>query len=62
MTSVQKPAFAGCPHCGGMHFNGSTCPRISAIEYWPDGTIKRVEYHPAAANPVISTHTGGVTP
>lgn len=33
-----------CPHCGMIH--QSTCPRIKAIEYHPDGiTVKRVEFH-----------------
>lgn len=33
-----------CPHCGCYHT--SMCPRIKAIEYYPDGcTIKRIEYH-----------------
>lgn len=32
-----------CPHCGLTH--KTTCPRISAIEYETDGTIRRVEFH-----------------
>jgi len=32
-----------CGHCGAIH--GGTCSRIKAIDYYPDGTIKRVEYH-----------------
>jgi hypothetical protein len=32
-----------CPHCGMGHTG--TCPRIKAIDYYPDGTTKRVEYH-----------------
>ncbi len=35
-----------CPHCGMGH--SGTCPRIKAIEYHQDGTIKRVEFHAAA--------------
>lgn len=36
--------FAGeCQHCGNWH--GGVCPRISAIEYYQDGTVKKVEYH-----------------
>lgn len=31
-----------CQHCGNMH--ESRCPSIKAIEYFPDGSIKRVEY------------------
>jgi hypothetical protein len=33
-----------CPHCGVGHIG--TCPRIKAIEYHLDGTVKRVEFHP----------------
>jgi hypothetical protein len=31
-----------CGHCGLYH--GAVCPRIRAIEYYPDGSLKRVEY------------------
>lgn len=32
-----------CGHCG-MHHSGS-CPHIKAVEYYPDGTVKHVEYY-----------------
>lgn len=32
-----------CTHCGHYHFG--PCPRIKAVEYWPNGTVKKVEYH-----------------
>lgn len=32
-----------CGHCGMIH--GPACPRIRAIEYYENGTVKRVEYH-----------------
>jgi len=32
-----------CPHCGMIH--QTTCARIKAIEYYQDGTTKRVELH-----------------
>jgi hypothetical protein len=31
-----------CKHCGMLH--QGTCPRISAIDYYPNGSIKRIEY------------------
>jgi hypothetical protein len=31
-----------CGWCGMIH--GPTCPRIKAIEYYPNGTVKRVEF------------------
>jgi len=37
----SMPRF--CGHCGSWH--GPACPRVKAIEYYPDGTIKRVEYN-----------------
>ena len=32
--------------CGywGFDYRG-TCPRVKSIEYHPDGTLKRVEFH-----------------
>ena len=36
-----------CPHCGMIH--ATTCIRISALFYHKNGSIKRVEFHPASA-------------
>lgn len=36
--------FTGeCVHCAGWH--GGVCPNIKAIEYYPDGSVRKVEYH-----------------
>jgi hypothetical protein len=32
-----------CPYCGGMPHSPASCLAVKAIEYYPDGTIKRVE-------------------
>lgn len=32
-----------CEYCGCYHTG--VCPKIKAIEYHPDGAIKRVEFH-----------------
>jgi hypothetical protein len=32
-----------CPHCHQYHTG--ICPYVKAIEYYPDGTVKRIEYH-----------------
>ena len=40
-----SPTISGqCEHCGAWHSFG-VCPRVKAIEYHPNGTVKRVEYH-----------------
>lgn len=53
MTTELQP----CYHCG-MHHPG-VCPRIKRIDYYPDGSIKSVEYHeerpaPAVVSPLPS--------
>lgn len=35
--------MTNCPHCGMIH--QTTCPRIRAIDYNPDGSVKRIEFH-----------------
>jgi hypothetical protein len=41
-----------CKWCGMIH--GPRCPSVKAIEYFPDGTIKRVEFMtPADRSPSI---------
>lgn len=37
VTSSQQP----CAYCGGYH--QAVCPMVKAIDYYPDGTVKRVE-------------------
>ncbi len=41
-TSTLDQNCHQCPHCGMWH--GQVCPRVKAIEYHENGTIKRVEY------------------
>jgi hypothetical protein len=47
-SGVRVASLLGaCPHCSGPYsaiFHGGPCPRIRAIEYHPDGTVKRVEF------------------
>jgi hypothetical protein len=31
-----------CGYCGMVH--GFRCPSVHAVEYYPDGTVKRVEF------------------
>ena len=45
-----------CAHCGGWH--ACQCPRIKAIEYYPDGSIKRVEYHEPTIPPSCGMESG----
>lgn len=45
---APNPTFSAggttpCGHCGAFH--AGPCPRVKAVEYYPDGTVKRVEYH-----------------
>jgi hypothetical protein len=46
--------MSNCPHCGMIH--QTTCPRVKAIEYNPDGTVRRIEFHAPAAPIVQPQH------
>lgn len=46
-----------CPYCGVTHFGNQLCPRVTAIEYYPDGSIKRVELDYPFVPPVFGTST-----
>ena len=35
--------LGACNYCGGIHEN--KCPLVKSFEYYPDGTIKRVEFY-----------------
>ena len=43
MSTTDNSETGACRHCGYMHPN-MPCPRVKAIEYYPDGRVKRVEY------------------
>jgi hypothetical protein len=44
VTGSQTPT---CPYCGCWpHEHLGQCPEVKAIEYFPNGTIKRVEKRP----------------
>jgi hypothetical protein len=45
-----------CQHCGSCH--PGACPRIKAMEYHLNGTVKRVEYH----SPDVMTKVERLTP
>lgn len=35
-----------CEYCEGCVFHlGGVCPKVKAFEYYPNGTLKRVEFH-----------------
>ncbi len=44
------PLPGTCRWCGFVH--GPRCPAVAAIEFHPDGTVKRVEFVAQAAFPV----------
>jgi hypothetical protein len=45
-----------CPRCGGGHAHGE-CPDVRAIEYYPDGRVKRVEYFEGTGRRLTGTVT-----
>ena len=48
MTSTSTANLNHCPHCGNYHTG--QCRLIKAIEYYADGTVKRIEFfEPAQA-------------
>ena len=55
---IEEPDFK-CEHCGSETPHNGHCPSVKAIEYFKDGTIKRVEYttgvdyHPMSLPPTV---------
>ena len=56
--AAQMPG--ACPYCSGptsaTFHGGSGCPRVAAIEYHPNGAVKRVELHPLPTPPERKGH------
>jgi hypothetical protein len=68
--SCVTPINKKCAHCGSIVEHQGICPTVKAIEYYPDGTVKRVEYKCAGdygpvqhytyiPEPVMTTCIGG---
>ena len=57
-------AWQPCRWCGNVMHMGE-CPRVKVIEYYPNGTIKRVEFHgyaaPICPDPLVIISIKGVT-
>lgn len=47
--------WRSCGWCGLLHTG--VCPRVKVIEYYPDGQIKRVEFHETAFGHVVGAAT-----
>lgn len=48
ITPSHETGKGSCPYCSGPSrfvYHVGTCPRVKAIEYHPDGSVKRVEFH-----------------
>jgi hypothetical protein len=43
--STASTSFGQCGHCGRWHDLKGICPHVKAIEYHPNGMVKRVEYY-----------------
>lgn len=50
MTLLNDPVR--CQYCGNFH--QTICPTIKAMEYHPNGTVKRVEFKTANDYPASS--------
>lgn len=55
-VKLEGPTFTGvvtnviCSYCGSIHDN-RVCSLVKALEYYPNGTVKRVEFKTAADYP-----------
>ncbi len=56
MNSTTANQFQFCQYCGAYH--NAVCPRIKTIEYYPDGTVKKVELYDFSiktGTPIVNT-------
>lgn len=38
-----------CAHCGQWH--DGVCSRVKSVEYYPNGTVKKIKYHDSPPPP-----------
>lgn len=52
MSQTADASTGTCSHCGMRH--GKICPSIRSIEYYENGTVKRIEYmRPVDCMPIL---------
>lgn len=48
ISTIEPQGY--CPHCSNppSHYvyHDGKCPKVKSIEYYPNGTIKRIEFNP----------------
>ena len=47
-STINLSDSRACPHCSSQYqlvYHGDTCPRVKSIEYYPNGTIKKLEFN-----------------
>ena len=60
MSVEVSPSPKVCMFCNlDWHGDNVVCPHVKAVEYWPRGTIKRVEFKTAADFPIGAGSTLG---
>lgn len=55
-TGIGEWSAQKCPHCDCYH-NGA-CPEVRAIEYYPNGKVKRVEFERGQGKPAYQLGGG----
>ena len=65
-TSADWPSMSKpCPWCSGpwnQVYHSGVCPRVRAIDYHPNGMIKRIEFWPEEAPPRAEGELSSPTP
>ena len=45
-STSQAPTY--CPYCSNppnyLAYHSGACPKVKSIEYYPDGTVKKIEF------------------
>ena len=63
--TTRNAAQGYCPYCSTPYsfiVHGGHCPKVKAIEYYPNGTVKRIEFHPEYIVLIGQTGSGRVIP
>ena len=63
-TTIYANYSGACPYCGDKYnrvFHPSICPKIKAKEFYPNGMLKRIEFHREyAASRYPGLHLGDI--
>ena len=55
--TARSDMYESCEYCGGERHGPTACPLVKSVEFFPDGSVKKVEKYDRNVMPRFGTTT-----